>query len=60
VSGAHAIGTATTAVLSMLLRCLRAAASQKDFMDSLRKVNPSVGKADLERFQVWMNEFGSA
>ena len=34
--------------------------SQADFLDALRKVNPSVGKADLDRFQVWMNEFGSA
>jgi hypothetical protein len=34
--------------------------SQADFLDALRKVNPSVGKADLDRFQLWMNEFGSA
>ncbi len=34
--------------------------SQSDFLDALRKVNPSVGKGDLERFAQWMEEYGSA
>ncbi len=34
--------------------------SQADFLDALRKVNPSVGKSDLDRFAQWMEEFGSA
>ena len=34
--------------------------TQADFLDALKKVNPSVGKGDLDRFQKWMDEFGSA
>lgn len=39
--------------------CALSPTAQRDFLDSLKKVNPSVGKADLERYRLWMDEFGS-
>jgi katanin p60 ATPase-containing subunit A1 len=30
-----------------------------DFMETLRKVSPSVSKGDLEKYEKWMAEFGS-
>ncbi|OQR76240.1 katanin p60 ATPase-like [Tropilaelaps mercedesae] len=33
--------------------------SLNDFEEAIRKVNKSVSKEDLEKYQKWMNEFGS-
>lgn len=30
-----------------------------DFLEALKKVSPSVSKADLEKYEKWMTEFGS-
>ena len=30
-----------------------------DFLEVLKKVSPSVSKADLVKYEQWMNEFGS-
>lgn len=38
----------------------QAAVGQKDFIDALKKINKSVGKDDLERYEKWVEEFGSA
>jgi katanin p60 ATPase-containing subunit A1 len=38
----------------------QAAVGQKDFVDALKKINKSVGKEDLERYEKWVEEFGSA
>ncbi len=34
--------------------------TQQDLEDALRKCSSSVGGSDLERFEKWMDEFGSA
>jgi len=39
---------------------LNTAVTQEDFLLALKKVSKSVGKADLETYQKWMDEFGSA
>jgi SpoVK/Ycf46/Vps4 family AAA+-type ATPase len=36
------------------------AVTQEDFLRALSKVSKSVGKEDLQRYQEWMSEFGSA
>lgn len=36
------------------------AVAQKDFIDALKKINKSVGKEDLERYEKWVDEFGSS
>ena len=36
------------------------AVTQADFVTALSKVSKSVGKEDLQRYQDWMTEFGSA
>lgn len=33
--------------------------TQSDFMDALENVNPSVGQADIFKFEAWAREFGS-
>lgn len=33
--------------------------SKSDFEQALNRVAPSVGQADLQKYQDWMNEFGS-
>ena len=33
--------------------------TKADFEDALNRVASSVGAADLEKYQQWMNEFGS-
>ena len=33
--------------------------SAADFDEALQKVNKSVSKGDLEKYESWMNEFGS-
>ncbi|CAD7946924.1 unnamed protein product [Amoebophrya sp. A120] len=32
---------------------------QKDFLDALLAVQPSVGQADVEKYESWTNEFGT-
>lgn len=32
---------------------------QKDFLDALVSIQPSVGKEDVEKYERWTNEFGS-
>ncbi|CAM9938849.1 unnamed protein product [Pylaiella littoralis] len=39
---------------------LAAAVTMEDFQTSLRKVSKSVGQGDLEKYDEWMKEFGSA
>ncbi|CAM9574357.1 unnamed protein product [Phaeothamnion confervicola] len=39
---------------------LASAVSMSDFLTAVGKVNKSVGTADLERYEQWMAEFGSA
>lgn len=39
---------------------LQSAVSRDDFLLALSKVNKSVSETDLQRFQDWMDEFGSA
>lgn len=39
---------------------LNTAVSREDFLSALSKVNKSVSDQDLNRFQEWMNEYGSA
>uniref|UniRef100_A0A7S2SSB0 Katanin p60 ATPase-containing subunit A1 n=1 Tax=Rhizochromulina marina TaxID=1034831 RepID=A0A7S2SSB0_9STRA len=39
---------------------LNTAVTQEDFILALKKVSKSVGQADLETYQKWMDEFGSA
>lgn len=34
--------------------------SHKDFCDALEKCNKSVSQEDLDKYETWMNEFGSA
>ena len=34
-------------------------AEQKDFLDALVNIQPSVGVADVEKYEKWTNEFGS-
>jgi katanin p60 ATPase-containing subunit A1 len=34
--------------------------SQRDFWDALTKCNKSVSQEDLDKYEQWMNEFGSA
>jgi len=33
--------------------------TQEDFLDTIQKVSPSVGKQDLVKYEQWMKEFGS-
>lgn len=33
--------------------------SLNDFEEAIRKVNKSVSKEDLEKYERWMNEYGS-
>eukprot|EP00752_Nemacystus_decipiens_P008068 g7212.t1 len=39
---------------------LAAAVTMEDFRSSLRKVSKSVGQSDLDKYDEWMKEFGSA
>ena len=39
---------------------LNTAVTQRDFLTALKKVNKSVGQEDLEKYNDWMKEFGSA
>lgn len=39
---------------------LNTAVSHEDFLMALKKVSKSVGQADLQKYQEWMDEFGSA
>lgn len=34
--------------------------TMQDFMEALEKCNKSVSKEDLDRYDKWMNEFGSS
>lgn len=34
--------------------------SHRDFSDALSKCNKSVSQEDLDKYEQWMNEFGSA
>ena len=34
--------------------------TQSDFMEALQRVQSSVGKNDLDRYDKWMQEFGSS
>jgi len=34
--------------------------TQQDFLDACKKIQSSVGKDDLKKYQDWMAEFGSA
>lgn len=38
---------------------LDCAVSQQDLLSALSKVSKSVGEGDLQRYQAWMNEYGS-
>ena len=33
--------------------------TMQDFEEAIKKVSKSVGKEDLEKYEKWMNEFGS-
>lgn len=32
---------------------------KEDFLEALKNVNKSVGKDDLKKYEIWMNEFGT-
>lgn len=34
-------------------------AKMEDFLEVLKRVSPSVSKNDLEKYEKWMQEFGS-
>lgn len=34
-------------------------AKMQDFLEVLKRVSPSVSKNDLEKYEKWMQEFGS-
>lgn len=34
--------------------------SNQDFVEAISRCNKSVSKADLEKYEKWMNEFGSS
>ena len=39
---------------------LGGAVTQSDFVAALKKVGRSVGDADLDKYEQWFNDFGSA
>ena len=34
--------------------------TKQDFMDAIKKCNKSVSKEDLDKYEKWMEEFGSS
>lgn len=33
--------------------------TKQDFLEALKNVNKSVGKEDIKKYEVWMNQFGT-